>query len=92
MSDPRRDTLHPHERQKLANYLEPGTHIDQVCGPDALREWSVLRHTGGQVLLGHDNGALAWVDVDADGRVGGHHRLVEGDEARATRARLAVPG
>lgn len=81
-------TLHPHERQKIVNYLEPGTHLDQVCGPDALREWSVLRRAPGQVLLGHWNGALAWVDVDADDRVLGH-RLVEGAEARATRARFA---
>lgn len=89
MRDPRRDTLHPHERQKLANYLEPGTHLDQVCGPDGLREWTVLRRAGEQVLLGHTNGALAWVDVDADDRVRGPHRLVEGEEARATRARLS---
>ena len=86
----RRYTLHPHERTKLANYLEPGAYLDQVCGPDALREWSVLRRERGRVLLEHWNHALAWVEVDADDRVLGH-RIVEGDEARATRAGFAPP-
>ena len=79
-------TLHPDERKKIAAYLEPGAHLDQVCGPDALREWSVVHREPGRVLIEHWNLALAWVEVGADERVLGH-RLVEGEEARETRAR-----
>ena len=61
-----------------------------ALGPDALREWSVLQREPGRVLIGHWNLALAWVEVDSRERVAGH-RLVEGEEARETRARLVPP-
>lgn len=78
-------TLHPHERASINAFLEPGTPSGYLGDPDWNRSWSILREEPGRVLLEHWNHALAWVEIACDKVVA--HRLLEGDEARAERAK-----
>jgi len=78
-------TLHPDERKSIDAFLEPGTHRGYLGNPDWNRSWSILHEEPGRILLEHWNHALAWVELDGD--LVKSHTILEGDEARAERAK-----
>ena len=88
--DPRLYTLHPDERQRVANYFEAGMPVDRLESYDDFGAWKVLKRESGRWLMQHYNRALMWVDVE-DSKAKSYE-LVTDDAARALERLLENDG
>ena len=76
-----RYVLHDLEKQRVANYFEPGMPADILRSYDDFGDWTVLVEEPGHALMRHRNGAMMKV-VLKDGKAMSYE-IVEGDAARA---------
>jgi len=82
--DPYRYSLHRDEKQRVANYFEPGMHVDRLGERDDFGSWTILDRGPDKWLMQHYNGAFMWVAVKGDKALS--YELLTGDEAIALEA------
>jgi hypothetical protein len=74
-------TLHRDEKQRVANYFEPGMSRKRLSSRDDFGAWTILLDEPERVLMRHYNGAMMWVTLKDDKAMS--YELVEGEAAEA---------